>query len=82
MLFHCSSQHTETYQMAVKCTRFKWLHEKNIEMHVQHPANRIRTMINSYQILNTSQKQFCYRIQFKLIVAYHKCEFAHAPTSK
>lgn len=68
--------------MAVKCTRFKWSHARNIEMHAQHPANRIRTAIHSYPTSNTSQKPFCCRTQFKSIAEYHKCEFAHALTSE
>lgn len=80
--FFCALQHTETYQMAVNCTQFKWWHVKSTEMHVQHPANQSRIMIRSYRTLNTSQKPFCYRIQFKSIVEYHKCVFAHVLTSK
>lgn len=36
----------------------------------------------SYQTLNTSQKIFFYRTQYKLISVYHKCEFVLVLISK
>jgi len=58
------------FQMEGKFIRFK----------LQEIFNTVTK--RSCQILNTSQKIFFYRTQYKLISVYHKCEFALVLISK